>query len=46
MRTALENLQPEPEPSIVFTDDKAPIEGMTNAIVLDFFLSGQTDYIQ
>ncbi len=46
MRTALENLQPEPKPSIVFTDDKAPIEGMTNAIVLDFFLSGQTDYIQ
>jgi len=46
MRTALENLQLEPEPGIVFTDDKAPVEGITNAIVIDFFLSGQTELIQ
>jgi hypothetical protein len=46
MRTALENLQLEPEPGIVFTDDKAPVEGITNSIVIDFFLSGQTELIQ
>jgi hypothetical protein len=33
---ALKNLRPTPPGPIVFTDDKAPVEQMTNAIVLRF----------
>ena len=32
--------QPEPEATRVFTDDLAPIEWVTNKIVIDFFLEG------
>lgn len=32
--------QPEPEVTRVFTDDLAPIEWVTNKIVIDFFLEG------
>jgi len=35
---AVENLQPAPVADTVFTDDWAPIEQLTNAIVIDFFL--------
>ncbi|MEX2030172.1 MAG: fused MFS/spermidine synthase [Anaerolineales bacterium] len=37
---AVENLQPTPESSIVFTDDLAPIEQLTNSLALRFLLSG------
>jgi spermidine synthase len=37
---ALENLQPTPAPEVVFTDDWAPVEQLTNSIVLRFILSG------
>lgn len=37
---AVENLQPTPVSSIVFTDDWAPVEQLTNSIVIDFILSG------
>jgi spermidine synthase len=40
------NFQPSPERGIVFTDDKAPIELITNQIVLDFLLSGDTEILQ
>jgi len=36
MATAYLNLQPAPSSSIVFTDDKAPIEWITNNMVLSF----------
>ena len=32
--------QPIPETTRVFTDDRAPIEWLTNKIVVDYFLSG------
>jgi len=41
--TAVTNLQPTPSGKTVFTDDRAPIEWMTNNLVLNFLLSGGTD---
>jgi len=35
-----QNLQATPPPSVVFTDDRAPVEQLTNSIVLRFILSG------
>ena len=35
------NLQPTPAGGTVFTDDRAPIEELTNAMVIQFVLSGQ-----
>lgn len=40
MTITLMNMQPEPEMTRVYTDDKAPIEWVTNKIVLDFVLGG------
>ncbi|MDD5467744.1 MAG: fused MFS/spermidine synthase [Anaerolineales bacterium] len=38
--------QPLPETSVVFTDDKAPIEWITNSLVLRFVLQGNMESIQ
>lgn len=35
--------QPPPKRTQVYTDDRAPIEWLTNKIVLDFVLSGETE---
>jgi len=43
--TAL-NLQPMPQPSTVFTDDLAPIEWITNNMVLRFMLYGDMEVLQ
>jgi spermidine synthase len=40
------NLQPLPEPSMVFTDDLAPIEWITNNMVLRFMLYGDMEALQ
>jgi spermidine synthase len=37
---AIQNLQPTPASRIVFTDDVAPVEQLTNSIVINFILSG------
>ncbi|MEP7355603.1 MAG: fused MFS/spermidine synthase [Anaerolineales bacterium] len=37
---AAANLQPTPQSSVVFTDDLAPVEQLTNSIVIRFILSG------
>jgi spermidine synthase len=44
--SALANLQPTPQEGAVFTDDLAPIEWITNSMVLDFFLSGEVEQLQ
>ncbi len=44
--TTLENLQAGPHPSQVFTDDRAPIEWLTNSLILDFFLHGDMETLQ
>jgi spermidine synthase len=40
------NLQPAPQHTIVFTDDLAPIEWMTNNLILDFILRGEMGTMQ
>jgi predicted membrane-bound spermidine synthase len=40
------NLQPTPTTGIIFTDDRAPIEQMTNSMVLNFLFSGQMEKLQ
>jgi predicted membrane-bound spermidine synthase len=40
VKRTVENLQPTPVSSVVFTDDVAPVEQLTNSIVIRFILSG------
>ncbi len=37
----IQNLQPTPQGGMVYTDDRAPIELLTNAMVVQFVLSGR-----
>jgi hypothetical protein len=46
MQTALANIQPTPVNGQVFTDDLAPIEWITNSMVVNFFLSGDVEKLQ
>jgi len=46
MATALTNLQPVTQSGPVFTDDYAPVEWITNAMILDFFLTGDMEEMQ
>lgn len=46
VQTALSNLKPTPRNGQVFTDDLAPIEWITNSMVVDFFLSGDVEKLQ
>jgi hypothetical protein len=43
--TAL-NLQPLPEATTIFTDDRAPIEWITNNMVLRFLFYGDMEVLQ
>ena len=43
---SIENLRPTPQSDVVFTDDLAPIEQLTNAIALRFMLSDQMDLLR
>jgi predicted membrane-bound spermidine synthase len=40
------NLQPTPESDIVFTDDWAPVEWITNSLVLNYLLFGDMDALE
>ena len=42
----LQNIQPTPDNQTVFTDDQAPIELITNQLVVDFVLSGGLEEIK
>jgi spermidine synthase len=46
IQTALANLQPVVTTGQVFTDDVAPIEWITNSMIMDFFLSGDVEKLQ
>lgn len=39
------NLQPTPDSDVVFTDDRAPVEQLTNSIVIRFVLGGGLDLL-
>jgi spermidine synthase len=43
---AMLNAAPAPQESIVFTDDKAPVEWITNAMVLNFIFSDDVENLQ
>jgi predicted membrane-bound spermidine synthase len=46
MAITLQNIAENPQPAQVFTDDKAPIEWLTNALIFDYFLSGEVKNLQ
>jgi hypothetical protein len=46
MSSAYFNLQPGYETSMVFTDDRAPIEWLTNNLVINFILHGDVESLQ
>jgi spermidine synthase len=46
MAATYAGLQENPIPTIVFTDDLAPIEGITNSMVLQFLLSDQVETLE
>ncbi len=46
MQLTIANLQPSPEPGIIFTDDQAPIEWLTNNMVLSFLLNSNLEELQ
>lgn len=46
MALTINNRQPPPDETRVYTDDKAPIELLTNKMVVDFILAGGTEVLQ
>ncbi len=46
METAIANRQPPPPPGVVFSDDIAPVEWITNNMVLNFLFSGNMEQLQ
>ena len=46
LKIAALNIQPTPDSRTVFTDDLAPIEWITNNMVLRFVFSGDLEEIQ
>lgn len=46
MYNAYANLQPGYETTLVFTDDRAPIEWLTNNLVINFILHGEVESLQ
>jgi len=45
IHVALDNIQPTPPISVVYTDDKSPIEWVTDSMVLNYVLFGDLDEI-
>jgi spermidine synthase len=46
MSLTLDNLQPAPLQTIVFTDDRSPIEWITNTMIVNFLLRGELENLQ
>ncbi len=43
MTVTLQNFHEPPGKTVVFTDDKAPIEWLTNSMIIDFFFTGDLE---
>jgi hypothetical protein len=43
---AIDNLRPTPESEVVFTDDRAPVEQLTNSMAIRFILRGNLDTLR
>jgi len=46
MNVTLASLQPDPPQAQVFTDDLAPVEGLTNDMIVKFLLAGDVEMLQ
>jgi hypothetical protein len=46
MTLMLDNIQPAPQYTVVFTDDRSPIEWITNTMILNFILQGEMETMQ
>lgn len=46
LKRSIDNIQPIPSSSIVFTDERAPIEQLTDAIALKFIFEGNIDTLR
>jgi hypothetical protein len=46
MSLMLDNLQPAPQHTVIFTDDRSPIEWITNTTILNFILKGGMETMQ
>jgi spermidine synthase len=46
IQSAVANLQPGYQTTMVFTDDRAPIEWLTNQLIFNFVLHGDAKYLQ
>jgi spermidine synthase len=46
MILAFDHLQPAPQHTVVFTDDRSPIEWITNTMILNFILQGKMETMQ
>ena len=46
MKRTIDNLQPTPRSDVVFTDDWAPVETITNAMAIQFILGGELDILR
>jgi spermidine synthase len=46
MNVTLASLQPDPPKAQVFTDDLAPVEGLTNDMIVKFLLAGDVEMLQ
>ena len=46
LHRTIQNLQPTPDSSIVFTDDLAPVEQITNSIALRFIFGGSVESLR
>lgn len=46
MASTITNLKPTPSVGVVFTDDWAPIEWITNDMIFDFLISGSSENLQ
>jgi predicted membrane-bound spermidine synthase len=46
MANTITNPAPDPQPAQIFTDDLAPIEWLTNSLVLDFIFSDDMEMLQ
>jgi spermidine synthase/uncharacterized membrane protein len=46
MNVTLSSLQPDPPSAQIFTDDLAPVEGLTNDMIVKFLLAGDMELLQ
>ena len=46
IKTTIENIQAEPPPGLVFTDDRAPVEWITNNMVINFLITGEQEVLR